>query len=254
MELSKRLRMLADLVTQGNRLADVGTDHGYVPIYLLEKGRIPSAIAMDINRGPLGRAKEHIRQYGFETYIECRLSDGLQALKTGEADTLLIAGMGGGLVRRILMEGRETAEGIPEWILQPQSELYQVRGFLVEQGYAIVQEHMVYEDGKYYPAMKVTPQGARALKGASLENYTEAELHFGKVCLQQEPDIFSQYLEKGLVVQGQILKSLANAQGERSQVRRREVEQMIEYMRESLNEAREVAKAHERNFHERFIE
>ena len=67
MELSKRLRMLADLVTQGNRLADVGTDHGYVPIYLLEKGRIPSAIAMDINRGPLGRAKEHIRQYGFET-------------------------------------------------------------------------------------------------------------------------------------------------------------------------------------------
>ncbi len=237
MQLSKRLCMLANLVTRGNRLADVGTDHGYVPIYLLEKGCIPSAIAMDIHPGPLGRAKEHIRRYGFEAYIECRLSDGLHALKPGEADTMLIAGMGGGLVRRILAECRDTAGSIPEWILQPQSELYQVRRFLVEQGYGIAREHMVYEDGKYYPAMEVRPPKAKAPEGSPPENYTEAEFYFGKVSRQQNPSVLLQYLEKGLEVQGKILSSLADVRGERSQIRRREVEQMTEYMRESLKEA-----------------
>ena len=94
MELSKRLMAVACLVTPGNRLADVGTDHGYIPIYLIKENRIPHAIAMDVNRGPLLRAQEHIRMEGLEERIETRLSDGMKMLLPTEADTVVIAGMG----------------------------------------------------------------------------------------------------------------------------------------------------------------
>ena len=104
MELSKRLQAVAGFVSEGNRLVDVGTDHGYIPIYLVKTGKIPSAIAMDVKKGPLSRAEEHIGQAGLDAYIECRLSDGLRGLKPGEGESLLLAGMGGNLMIRILME------------------------------------------------------------------------------------------------------------------------------------------------------
>ena len=87
MQLSLRLSAIADLVTEGNRLVDVGCDHGYLPVYLIQQKKIPSAIAMDVRKGPLSRAQEHIRQYGLEEYIQTRLSDGLEGLKAGEGDT-----------------------------------------------------------------------------------------------------------------------------------------------------------------------
>ena len=106
MQLSKRLSAVASLITEGSRLADIGTDHGYVPIALVENGSIPSAVAMDVNKGPLERAQEHIREKHLEDRIKTRLSDGVKALEEGEADAVLIAGMGGMLVIRILDAGR----------------------------------------------------------------------------------------------------------------------------------------------------
>ena len=111
MQLSLRLSAIADLVTEGNRLVDVGCDHGYLPVYLIQQKKIPSAIAMDVRKGPLSRAQEHIRQYGLEEYIQTRLSDGLEGLKAGEGDTLVIAGMGGPLMERILTDGRSVRLG-----------------------------------------------------------------------------------------------------------------------------------------------
>ena len=107
-KISNRLTTAAALVTQGYTLADVGTDHGYIPIYLLQQKKIPSAIAMDINEGPLERAKEHIALYGLQAYIQTRLSDGVAALKPGEVEAVLIAGMGGGLVMHILKDGEKS--------------------------------------------------------------------------------------------------------------------------------------------------
>ena len=130
MELSRRLRMNASFVTPGNRLADVGTDHGYIPIALRLEGVIPSALAMDINPGPLERAKEHIRQFDLETDIHTRLSDGVQALCPGEADSVLIAGMGGLLMVRILENGQGVLAGCRELVLQPQSDIRSVRAYL----------------------------------------------------------------------------------------------------------------------------
>ena len=173
MELSKRLKAVAELVTPGMRLADVGTDHGYIPIALVQTGKVSRAIAMDINKGPLERAKEHIREHGLEGKIQTRLSDGLKNLQMNEADCMIAAGMGGGLVIRILSEERDTAGSLKELILQPQSEIDSVRKYLTEEGYRIVAEDMVYEDGKYYPMMKAVP----CMAGAGEIPYSEEELN-----------------------------------------------------------------------------
>ena len=105
-QISRRLGAIADLVTQGNRLVDVGCDHGYLPVYLKLEGRIPSAIATDVAEGPLSRAREHIEQYGLGSYIETRRCDGLADVGHGEGNTLVIAGMGGPLMERILEDGK----------------------------------------------------------------------------------------------------------------------------------------------------
>ncbi|MCF0134631.1 MAG: SAM-dependent methyltransferase, partial [Blautia sp.] len=123
MQLSLRLKAIADLVTPGNRLVDVGCDHGYLPVYLVQESIIPSAIAMDVRKGPLERARANIRMYGYEAFIKTRMSDGLAELRAGEGETLVIAGMGGPLMESILAAKPEVRESFREMILQPQSDI-----------------------------------------------------------------------------------------------------------------------------------
>ena len=231
MELSKTLKAVAELVTPGMRLADVGTDHGYIPIYLTEAGVIPSAIAMDINKGPLERAKEHIREHGLEGKIQTRLSDGLKNLQMNEADCMIAAGMGGGLVIRILSEERDTAGSLKELILQPQSEIDSVRKYLTEEGYRIVAEDMVYEDGKYYPMMKAVP----CMAGAGEIPYSEEELEFGRVLLQQAHPVLGQFLEREMEIQNRILSALESQESVRAKKRMEEISYRIEWIRGILN-------------------
>lgn len=157
MELSNRLRAAADLVSAGSRIADIGTDHAYLPIYLVERQRVVSAIALDVNEGPLKRAKAHIHACGMAEKIELRLSDGMQKLSAFEVDTAVLTGMGGGLMIRILKAYPEVTSSLTECVLQPQSEIAKVRTFLLEEGFLFLAEDMVKEDGKYYPMMKVAP-------------------------------------------------------------------------------------------------
>ncbi len=185
--LSKRLRMNASLVTEGYRLADVGTDHGYIPIALVQEGKIPSALAMDVNPGPLGRAEQHIKEYQLDSVIHTRLSDGVKQLQPAEADSVLIAGMGGALIIKILEEGKEVLKTVKELILQPQSEIDKVRRYLVQAGYVIVKEDMVFEDGKYYPVMKA--------ELGEMQYEQEIFYQFGKLLLEQEHPVLLQYLK-----------------------------------------------------------
>lgn len=203
MQLSKRLRMNASLVTPGNRLADVGTDHGYIPIALVQERVIPSALAMDVKEGPLSRAKEHIREFRLESYIHTRLSDGVQSMRPGEADSVLIAGMGGALTVKILSEGRDILETVKELILQPQSELDKVRRYLEVSGYCIVQEDMVQEDGKYYTVMK-------AVHG-EMRYDREIFYRYGKLLLKNRHPVLKDYLEYRRESSGRILEQVRRA-------------------------------------------
>lgn len=159
--LSERLLSVAGLAGSCKTVADVGTDHGYIPVYLVLSKKAERAIAMDVNQGPLRRAKEHILQYGLEKQIETRLSDGCSALRPGEADVIVIAGMGGALMQRILAQGKETAQSAGKLVLQPQSEVMAFRQFLAAGGYRITAEDMVLEEGKYYPVIAAEYAGCR---------------------------------------------------------------------------------------------
>lgn len=220
MELSKRLQAVADMVTPGMRLADIGTDHAYIPICLMEHKAIPEAIAMDINKGPLKRAEEHIKEYGFEEKIRTRLSDGLQKLEIGEADAMIAAGMGGALVIHILEDKEEVAKSLKELILQPQSELGKVRAYLIGNGYQITEENMVLEDGKYYPMMKVVPN-----QEEHAEIYTPEELEYGKCLLHDANPVLRQFLEREIQINEGIIASLSSQQTERAKCRQDEVQQ-----------------------------
>lgn len=154
MDLSKRLQAVADMVEPGSVVADVGCDHGYVSMYLVRQGICPRVLAMDVNRGPLERAREHVEEAGLSDYIELRLSDGLKAMELPEADTLLTAGLGGRLAARILEDSAEKVLRMKWLILQPQSEIWLVRQTLRKMGYSITAENMILEEGKYYTVIK----------------------------------------------------------------------------------------------------
>ena len=228
-KISNRLTTAAALVTQGYTLADVGTDHGYIPIYLLQQEKIPSAIAMDINEGPLERAKEHIALYGLQAYIQTRLSDGVAALKPGEVEAVLIAGMGGGLVMHILQDGEQVCRTAKELILQPQSEIERVREFLREEGYTILAEDMVYEDGKFYPMMKVQYQGENENAQKASEVLKLSDL-YGGLLLQNRHPVLKTFLEKEKLIYTGIKENLAKQPvSEKIRMRLAEVEDILHY-------------------------
>ena len=238
MELSKRLQAVAALVTDGYRLADIGTDHAYIPISLTESGRIPGAVAMDVNKGPLLRAVENIREHGLEKKITTRISDGFAELKAGEADSAVIAGMGGPLMIRILKEGESVVRSLNECILQPQSEIEKVRAFLLREGFFFLSEDMVEEEGKYYPMMKVRPpsdtDGTEKERNCFEEEWTETELRYGKLLLAKKHPVLREYLQREIQIRLKILAGLEKTSTEQAERRRRELERELRTARKGM--------------------
>ena len=227
------MKAVASMVTPGNILADIGTDHGYVPISLVQRKKIPKAIAMDVNKGPLERACEHIAECQLEDKIETRLSDGVNKLQVGEADTILIAGMGGELVVRIITEGMEVCKAAKELVLQPQSELEKVRQFLRENKFKIMDEDMVIEDGKYYPMMRVVPVEEDEFWDVIPEEAIRACYMYGPLLLKNGNPSLRKYLVKQHKQFSQILKQL-ESQPDSDAISRRKKEVLDEI---SLNES-----------------
>lgn len=235
MELSVRLQAVADMVSKGRRVADIGCDHGYVSIYLCRQRQCEKVIAMDVKKGPLERATTNIQRYGLSEYIDVRLSDGTAALQPGEVDTLLMSGMGGRLTIRILEEGFARLGRFEELVLQPQSELFLVRAFLRQQGIKIVDENMVVDDGKYYTVIKAQPMVQDELQAVICVNeqgeskYRQiVEDYFGPVLLKKRPEAFLMYLQKEAEKTKQLLEQVTK------QERRDELQTYLSYVEEAL--------------------
>ncbi len=224
-KLSKRLSHLADMVSENEVLADVGTDHGYIPIYLVQTGRITKAFAMDIRKGPLLRAKKHIEACGLGDYITTRISDGVAALAREEADTILIAGMGGGVMLHILEEGEAVVASAKELILQPQSEIPRVREYLYQKGYVIDREDMVFEDGKYYPMMHVTFDGEKKKSASYSAEEWQILYRYGEFLLNSKNDVLHKFLLHTINQYEGILEEISRQQQtEAIAVRREQIE------------------------------
>ena len=217
MRLSKRLMAVAAMVTPNYRVADVGTDHGYIPIYLIKNSIATQAIAMDINEGPLDMAKKNIIAHQVADKIETRLSNGVTALSASEVDTVVVAGMGGNLVIKILSEGELVLKTVQELIIQPQSEIAEVRRFLQEHGYLIIAEEMIYEDGKFYPMMKVVHGDMKLAR--------QIDFIYGPRLLKGKNIILKQFLEKERAILLTIEKRLAQASGTKTKQREQEIKQ-----------------------------
>ena len=187
-QLSKRLLCVASSVKNGGVVADIGCDHGFTSIYMIQNAIARRAIAMDINKGPLEGADKHIMEAGLSEYIETRLSDGAHKLEIGEADTILISGMGGALIKKILSERIEVVKSTKELVLSPQSEIFLVRHFLHDNGFKIESEQMVFDQGKYYVVIRAVP---------GCERYDdETEYFYGKKLIENKDETFRQFLEK----------------------------------------------------------
>lgn len=232
MKLSERLNTVVSFVEPGSRIADVGTDHGYVPIELARRGIIRHALAMDVRKGPLERAQAHIRQYGLEQVIETRLSDGIGQMRDGEADTVIVAGMGGELVIHILEEGKPFWEQIQHWILSPQSELDKVRDYLVQNGFSIARETMLKEEGKYYVVMDICRGPMEPLK--------PWESLYGPLLLKEKQPVLKEFLEKERNLCESILKGLSGQESASAQERAAELTRQIRWIRKAQDEMQRV--------------
>lgn len=226
MVLSERMKAVAALVTPGSRVADIGCDHGYVPIYLVQERISPSVIAMDVNTGPLERARSHIAAYGLSEYIDTRLSDGAAKLLAGEAETVICAGMGGKLILRILEQDLETVRSLRECILQPQSEWEMLRKWLCGNEFLVAEENMIYEDGKYYPVMKVIPCRWGGNLQENVVQYDVVKNRFGPRLLEERNPVLLSYLKKEYAKLGGLLRSLKETENGRTAGQERRIREL----------------------------
>ena len=154
MKLSKRLQTIADFVKKNSVVADIGTDHAHIPIYLIKNNIIDKAYACDINKGPLEKAKENIENFGVSENIVLRLSNGLDKMSSKEVDTIIIAGMGGELIIDILNRGKAFFDKKNTFILSPHTKTDEVRDYLIRKGFKILKEDMCIDEGKFYTVME----------------------------------------------------------------------------------------------------
>lgn len=257
--LSRRMQAVCGMVTPGKSIVDVGCDHGYVDIFLVQQRISPRVLAMDVREGPLNGAREHVAACRLQDYIEIRKSDGLEAYRAGEAQALICAGMGGRLMRRILAQGREKTERMDELILQPQSEISAFRAFLRAEGYLLPREMCLEEGGKYYFLMKaVKSQKAAEEKERLAEMFgslcgclqremypqkkaedlagmvTELSDAFGMGLLWEKNETLYDYLKARLKKYQRITERLVCGEDGRTGGRRAELESEIERCRQAL--------------------
>lgn len=224
MELSQRLRVVGDFVTQ-KTVADIGTDHAYVPIYLHRKGEVEKVIACDINQKPLEKAQQNIKAYHAENIITTRLGNGLQPLQPNEVDTIIISGMGGMLIIELLEQSQKVINTTKELVLCPHLDVPAVRKYLHKIEYCIVEEKMILEEEIFYTIL-------RAIKGKQKYN-KEIEYLFGKILLDNKDTVLKQFVSSEKKRLQNIKKQLYDKKTEQSRKRLQEILQYQKLIEEA---------------------
>lgn len=218
MQLTNRLGAIAAYVSEGSRVIDVGTDHAYIPIYLVKNKKVVSCIATDINKGPLEKAKKNIEDYKLDN-ITLKLTNGLEGIPADAGDVIMISGMGGYLIIDILSRAPELVKAAKKLILQPQQDISEVRKYLHQIGFQIKDENFVKDDDKYYTVIVATH---------GEENYDkEYEYIYGKCLIEKKLPIFKEWLVKKDEKLKGIYKSLQNQSSEHIERRKKELEEEL---------------------------
>ncbi|MHB1393316.1 MAG: tRNA (adenine(22)-N(1))-methyltransferase [Clostridia bacterium] len=186
--LTPRLKIIADSIQGFETVADIGSDHAYIPIYLVKNGRVKSAIATDINRGPVEISKRGLKSHKVEGLVSVRHGNGLEVISQGEAEVIVIAGMGGILIRDILDKDAKVAESAKLLILQPMRDSDKVRRWLLAHGFDIIDEELVKEQDKIYEVIWANP--VVAVKMA------EGPMLMGDRIIEKKHPLAAEYINK----------------------------------------------------------
>ncbi|CEH35142.1 tRNA (adenine(22)-N(1))-methyltransferase [Romboutsia lituseburensis] len=208
MKLTDRLLKIASLVTKGKKVADIGTDHGYIPVYLLNKGDIDYAILADVNKGPLENAKKEVRHNGLMDKVDLRLGSGIEVLEKNEVDEIIIAGMGGILISELLEAKKEVAHSLDKLILQPMQAQNELRKYLLNNGYEILDEVLVKEDFRLYEII--------IAKYTSKNTQVEDEIFYevGKKLIENKDPLLNEFIDKKIFMYNSIIKKIEDKAGE----------------------------------------
>lgn len=226
MNLSPRLRKIADFVPSNSIVADIGTDHGYIPKYLIKEGKSKFVIATDISEESLKKTVNYIKEEKMDKFIVPRLGDGLEPILPFEVDTLIIAGMGGLLIADILSESIRTAKSINTLILQPMVAIPELRKHLHIEGFKIIDEELVKEGDKYYEIIVAKP---------GLQKFNkEIDYEFSPIMIKKNMALLTELIENKIRVNESIISTLNTKESEKSKNRVKELELITEAYKEVL--------------------
>lgn len=216
MKLTDRLLKIASLVSDDKKIADIGTDHGYIPVYLLKEGRVPFAVLADVNKGPLDNARKEVIQNNLLEKVDLRLGSGIEVLEIGEVEEVIIAGMGGILISELLEAKKEVAHSIEKLILQPMQAQEELRRYLLNNGYEILKEVLVREDFRIYEIIVAKYTG----KNTIIED--EIQFEVGIKLLENKDSLFYDFIEKKIKTYSAIVNQLEGKNGEEINKKREE--------------------------------
>ena len=226
MELSLRLKTIAAMVDECESVADIGTDHGYIPIFLVKNNICRKAIASDINLGPIEKAKLNISLENLSAEIDCRLGGGLTTIKPKEANCAIIAGMGGNLIRDIILEREEVFRSLDNAILQPVQNPEVLRKFIYERGYCIVDEELCFDQNKFYEIIKVRYDNKPQQK-------EEVFYEIGEELINKKHPLIKEYLEYKIEKNEKIYENIKD-ETETAEQRKAEVKLKINRLKELI--------------------
>ncbi len=225
MKLTNRLLKIASLVTPNKRLADIGTDHGYIPVYLLNKNIINFAILADINKGPLENARKEVKRNKLADKVDLRLGSGIEVLKKGEVDEIIIAGMGGILIGELLEANKEVAHEAEKLILQPMQAQDELRKYLLNNGYEILDECLEKEDFRLYEIIVTKYTG----KNTEVEDDIYYEV--GKKLLENKDELLKEFIDNKIKKYNNIIEKLGNKESDAILSRRNSANEKIEKLK-----------------------
>lgn len=243
MKLSARLMQIAERLPKGCKLADIGSDHALLPVYAVKNGLALSAVAGEVNEGPLKAAQQQVAQAGLTSSIAVRKGDGLAVVAPGEVDTITIAGMGGALIASILEAGQDKLAGVHTLVLQPNVGEDLVRRWLLRHEWALTEESILAEDGKIYEILTARrlPDSAefnaqlyapRALPGSELELTEELLLLLGPWLMKQPNAVWFEKWHEEIKQLERIRSSVASSSQEASRVKEQELAELIRQLKE----------------------
>lgn len=225
MKLTERLLKIASLIGEGKKIADIGTDHGYIPVYLLKNNKIKYAILADVNKGPLENARKEVRHNKLEEKVELRLGSGLEVLNENEVDEVIIAGMGGILISELLEAKKSVSHTIEKLILQPMQAQSELRKYLYNNGYEILNEVLVKEDFRIYEVIIAKYTG----KNTDIKD--EIYYEIGSKLIENKDELLNEFINKKIISYENIINKLEGKNGEAIESKRNDTIKTIEKLK-----------------------